>query len=141
MIVVDTNVISEIMRPAPASAVMQWLSQQAVANLAISSVSVAEIRYGLARLPEGARRTELEQNFRVFLARGFRDRVLSFTQATADVYGELVALRERAGKPIDALDAMIAATAKLFDAQVATRDIAGFSECGLVIINPWNQAH
>lgn len=137
MIVLDTNVISESMRPEPSPKVMAWLAQQTVADLAISSITVAEVRYGLARLPQGARRVELEEKFHIFISRGFCDRVLSFTQAAADIYGDLVAARERNGKPIDALDAMIAATATLFDASVATRDVGGFADCGLEIVNPW----
>ena len=137
MILLDTNVISETMRPTPSPAVMAWLRQQPVVDLAISSVTVAEIRYGLARLPAGTRRRELEDKFRIFLAQGFADRVLPFTQGAADVYGELVASRERSGMPIDALDAMLAATATISAAQIATRDIGEFTDCGLELINPW----
>ena len=137
MILLDTNVISETMRPTPSPAVMHWLRQQPVVDLAISSVTVAEIRYGLARLPAGARKLAFEDKFRVFLAQGFADRILPFTHGAGDVYGELVASRERSGMPIDALDAMIAATATISAAQIATRDIGGFTDCGLELINPW----
>ena len=139
MILLDTNVISETMRPTPSPVVMDWLRQQLAIDLAISSVTIAEIRYGLARLPVSTRRREFEDKFRVFLARGFADRILPFTHEAADVYGELVASRERSGMPIDALDAMIAATATISEAQIATRDIGGFTDCGLELINPWER--
>ena len=74
MILLDTNVISETMRPTPSPAVMDWLRQQLAIDLAVASVTVAEIRYGLARLPVSTRKRELEDKFRVFLARGFADR-------------------------------------------------------------------
>ena len=139
MILLDTNVVSEAMKPSPARAVMDWLREQAMQQLAISAVTVAEIRYGLARLPQGSRRLDLEERFRVFVMRGFSNRVLPFDGATAEVYGDLVARRESLGKPIGAFDAMIAATARVAQARLATRDVGGFEDCGLDLINPWEQ--
>ena len=138
MIVLDTNVVSEAMKPEPATVVMGWLRSQPMHLLLLSAVSVAEIRYGLSRLPEGRRRLELEERFHAFVTRGFSDRVLPFDQATAEIYGDLVAHRERAGKPIGAFDAMIAATARLAQAQVATRDVSGFDDCRVQLVNPWD---
>lgn len=137
MILLDTNVVSEAMKPVPAPAVLDWLREQPLHQLTMSAVSVAEIRYGIARLPKVRRRMDLEERFHAFLARGFSNRILPFDQATADVYGELVAHREGLGKPIDAFDAMIAATARITQAHMATRDTGGFQDCGLELVNPW----
>lgn len=137
MTVLDTNVVSEVMRPAPSAVVMAWLGAQALESLAVTAITVAEIQYGLARLPKGRRRTELEQNFELFLLRGFAGRVLPFDEACAHVYAEIVSLREQAGRPVEAFDAMIAAIARTQKATVATRDSAGFSGCGVKLTNPF----
>jgi predicted nucleic acid-binding protein len=137
VILLDTNVVSEAMRRTPSLAVMAWLRSHPINELTISAVTVAEIRYGLARLPGGARKAHLVERFRIFVTRGFAERVIAFDQTAADLYGELVATRERDGKPIDAFDAMIAATARVSGSRVATRDIGGFEDCGIELINPW----
>lgn len=102
-------------------------------------MTIAEIRYGLGRLPEGQRRRKLEERFRSFLARGFHDRIMAFDAAAAEAYSVLVIEREKAGQPIDAFDAMIAAIARMNGASVAARDVSGFAGCGVAIINPWEQ--
>ena len=139
MIILDTNIISEVMRPAPEPRVMVWLRKQPLKTLATTAVTLAEIRYGLGRLPEGQRRRNLEEQFRSFLARGFDDRILAFDAASAEAYSAIVIEREKAGRPIDAFDAMIAAIARMNSAWVATRDVAGFEGCGVDIINPWDE--
>ena len=139
MIILDTNILSEIMRPAPAPQVMAWLRQQPLSTLAVTAITLAEIRYGLERLAEGARRRNLEERFQAFLARGFDDeRILVFDAAAAIAYSTLVVEREKAGRPIDAFDAMIAAIARREGASVATRDRSGFENCGVDLINPWD---
>ncbi len=140
MIILDTNIISEIMRPAAEERVMAWLRKQPLKLLATTAVTVAEIRYGLGRLPEGQRRRNLEERFRSFLTRGFYDRIMAFDAAAAEAYSLIVVARERAGRPIDAFDAMIAAIARMNGASVATRDVSGFEGCGVDIINPWDEA-
>ncbi len=140
MIILDTNIISEIMRPAAEERVMAWLRKQPLNLLATTAVTVAEIRYGLGRLPEGQRRRNLEERFRSFLTRGFYDRIMAFDAAAAEAYSLIVVERERAGRPIDAFDAMIAAIARMNGASVATRDVSGFEGCGVDIINPWDEA-
>lgn len=137
MILLDTNVVSELMRPEPAAAVLAWLWTQSLRDLATTAVTAAEIRYGLARLPEGRRRRELEERFRLFLLRGFDRRILPFDAAASELYGEIVAGREREGLPIQVLDAQIAAIARCRGAVVATRDTAGFGGCGVEVLNPW----
>lgn len=112
MIVLDTNIISEIMRPKPEPRVMGWLRKQPLSRLATTAVSVAEIRYGLGCLPNGRRKHHLQAQFQSFLARGFRDRILAFDAAAAEAYSVIVVEREKAGRSIDAFDAMIAAIAR-----------------------------
>jgi predicted nucleic acid-binding protein len=137
VIVLDTNVISEVMRPAPDAGVMTWLRAQPFERLATTAVSVEEVSYGLCRLPAGRRRNDLQVRFRALLARGFGERILAFDAVAADLYGEIVSARQRTGRPIDAFDAMIAAIARSRAATIATRDAAGFKACGVPVLNPW----
>ena len=137
MILLDTNIISEAMKTDPAPSVMTWLRARPLETLAVSAVTLAEIRYGLGRISEGKRKRSLEERFRLFAARGFGERVLAFDGAAADAYGDIVVAREKAGRPIEAFDAMIAATARSRGFQVATRDISGFEDCGIELVNPW----
>jgi hypothetical protein len=138
VIVLDANVLSEVMRPLPDHRVVTWLRPHALAELAITAVTLAEISYGLHRLPHGRRRNDLETRFRALLAQGFKDRILAFDAVAADLYGDIVATRQAAGRPIDAFDAMIAAIARSRAAAVATRNVADFEHCGLVVLDPWN---
>lgn len=137
MILLDTNVVSEMMRPEPEAAVLAWLRAQALRGLATTAVTTAEIRYGLARLPDGRRRRALEERFGLFLLRGFDRRILPFDAAASEIYGEIVAGREREGLPIQVLDAQIAAIARCRGAVVATRDVSGFAGCGVEVVDPW----
>lgn len=137
MIVLDTNVISEAMRDAPDSRVNAWLEKQKLLNLAISTITIADIQRGLRRLPAGRRRCDLEQRFRDFVGRGFGGRILPFDEDSATLYGDLCRLREAEGLHADSIDMMIAAVARNADAALATRNIADFESCGLRLINPW----
>jgi len=140
VIVLDTNVISEVMRPDPDARVTAWLRSQPLGSLATTSVTIAEIRYGLARLSQGRRRMDREAKFEAFLSRGFSDRVYGFDVEAANVYGELIATRERAGRPLEGFDGLIAAIARVRGCTVATRDAADFDGCRVPIINPWDSA-
>jgi toxin FitB len=137
VIVLDTNVISEAMRPAPDAAVMAWLRAQPLLGIATTTVSLAEIDYGLSRMSPGRRREGLEAKLRTFLARGFGDRILPFDAAAAGLYGGIVTTRQAMGRPIDAFDAMIAAIARSRVAAIATRNVADFEGCGLTVLDPW----
>jgi predicted nucleic acid-binding protein len=125
------------MRPGPDGRVMTWLRAQPLAELATTSVTLAEISYGLRRLPRGRRRDDLEGRLRTFLARGFGDRILPFDAVAADLYGDIVIARQEAGRPIAAFDAMIAAIARSRAATVATRNLADFEGCGVPLLDPW----
>ncbi len=137
MIIVDTNVISELMRPQPNSRVLAWVAGQPRAELYTTHVNQIEIFYGIALLPEGKRRDSLQSAAEAMFAEDFAGRVLSFGAAAASHYAEIMLARRRAGKPIEGFDALIAAIARAQRARVATRDIGGFADCGLTLIDPW----
>lgn len=140
MIVLDTNVLSELMRKEPAPQVAACLKSQPVGRLFTTSITVAEILYGIRRLPLGRRRADLEQSFRDLMTRGFRDRLLVFDEAAAEAYSTVMTTRRRIGRPVEVLDAMIAAIALSRNAEVATRNTTDFVECGLQVIDPWNSS-
>jgi predicted nucleic acid-binding protein len=136
VIVLDTNVVSELMRPSPAAEVVAWVRQQARGSLATTAVTVAEIRFGLARLPVGRRTAQLQQIADEVLA-AFPAQVLPFDAAAAALYGDIAAARERVGHPIDALDAQIAAICRLREAPLATRNTKDFVHTGVELLDPW----
>ena len=138
MLILDTNVVSELMRPHPARNVVQWLEGQSSARLALTAVTVAEILYGLDLLPEGRRRHDLAGRFQAFLTRGFGERVLPFDGRAAGAYARLRGDRKRAGRALDALDAMIAAIAHAHSAAVVTRNVPDFEGCGVPVVDPWS---
>lgn len=137
MIILDTNVISEIMRPAPDEAVLVWLRGWAINELATTAINIAEIKYGLARLEPGKRSRELESKFVSFVSLGFGHRILDFDAAAAEAYGDLVVARECAGRPLEGFDGLIAAVAKATGLAIATRNRNDFEGCGVAVVNPW----
>jgi predicted nucleic acid-binding protein len=137
MIVLDTNVLSEMMRPAPSPVVMQWLESQPAEHLMTTALTVAEIEHGIGRLPAGKRRNSLEGSFRTLLARGFAQRVLPFDAAAAAEYAEIAVRRERSGRPVHGMDLLIAAVVRAHGLVLATRNEADFHACGFEVVNPW----
>ena len=137
MIVLDTNVISELMRPKPHSRVLAWMANLPRPLLHTTHINQAEILYGIAALPKGRRRAALAAAADAMFAEDFAGRVLSFGAAAAARYPDIVLKRRQAGNPIGAFDGLIAATALAAGARVATRDTAGFEGCGLILIDPW----
>lgn len=137
MIVLDTNVVSELMRPAPNPAVLAWVDAQSDRDLWLCSVVVSELLYGLARLPPGARRSQLTQAFEAMLADDFAGRVLAFDLPAAVVYADLVSAREQLGQPLAMADAQIAATCLAHGARLVTRNTRHFEGLGLPWVNPW----
>ena len=140
MIVLDTNVVSEMMRPSPEAPVIGWLNRQEAAALYVSTITVAEIGYGLQVMPAGKRRRSLEARFEKFVATGFAHRVLDFDMDAARSYGEIMGRRKKLGRPMGILDGQIAAIARAHGFVVATRNVRDFKECGLDIINPFQEA-
>lgn len=137
MIILNTNVISELMRTQPDANVKQWIKAQKIIHLAITAITIAEIQRGLARLPEGKRRTQLTANFSDFVAEAFSGRIFPFDEEAAYCYGEIAATCEAEGINTDAVDLMIAAIAGSRRAAIATRNVKDFTGCGVAIINPW----
>ena len=125
------------MRPDPDAAVLAWVAGQPRATLYTTKINQAEILYGIAMLPESRRRTVLAAACEAMFDEDLAARILPFGGAAAAHYADLVVARRRAGHPIEAFDALIAATALAAGAAVATRDIGGFEGCGLTLINPW----
>lgn len=139
MIVVDTDVVSELMRPSPSSQVRDWISAQAPGELCTTAVTVAEIRYGLERMPDGRRKDNLlAAATEVFAA--FSEFIQPFDADAAVWYATIVAQRDRLGLPIDGFDAQIAAICRALGAVLATRNTKGFRETGIDLIDPWQQA-
>ncbi|NWG54038.1 MAG: type II toxin-antitoxin system VapC family toxin [Hydrogenophilaceae bacterium] len=138
MIVLDTNVISEMMRPAPAAQVSAWFSAQAASSLFTTALTQAEILYGIAILPAGQRRDALAAAARPVFDHDFAGRVLSFDSAAAPIFSEIAAARRAAGQPISQVDAQIAAIARSRGASLATRNTQDFADCGIVVIDPWS---
>ncbi|WP_043840079.1 type II toxin-antitoxin system VapC family toxin [Muricoccus aerilatus] len=138
MILLDTNVVSELMRPRPDARVAAFLAARPLEELFLPSLVVAEIRYGLARLPDGQRRNGLEGLFERLLSEGFGDRVLPFDASGAAAYARARAARESAGRPIALADALIAGMALAHGASLATRNIDDFDQLGLTLLNPWD---
>ncbi|WP_175903808.1 type II toxin-antitoxin system VapC family toxin [Burkholderia seminalis] len=137
MILVDTNVISEPLRREPSAAVVEWLDAQHVETLFLSAISLAELRFGVAALPEGRRRDWLHQGIEQRVVPLFRGRILPFDDAASKAYGSLCARARAAGNPIAVADGHIAATAEANGLIVATRDVAPFKALGLRVIDPW----
>ena len=137
MILVDTNVVSELMRTAPEPSVVQWMNRQPPSQLHLASVSIAEITYGISILPHGRRRHGLQQRFDRFIAAGFAERVLGFDLAAALHYGEIMGSCKEVGRPMSVVDGQIAAPARSRGCVLATRNVTDFEACGLDLINPW----
>jgi toxin FitB len=133
MILLDTNVASELMRPEPSAAVESWVGAQPAAGMFISGITEAELRYGLAPLPDGQRQRRLLAQAEAMLAEEFAGRILPFDSAAASAY----VARRRSGRPISQADAQIAAIAASHGAAVATRNVSEFAECGILVLNPW----
>ncbi|HXJ42146.1 MAG TPA: type II toxin-antitoxin system VapC family toxin [Bryobacteraceae bacterium] len=138
MIVLDTNVVSELARSSPSRIVQRWLSQQPVFELYISAVTKAEIWYGIESLPEGRRKSQLAEDIRKIFEIGFPGQGLPFDEDAAREYSRIVAESKRLGRSLSQLDAMIAATAKSRGAILATRD-ADFGHSGIRLIIPWDE--
>lgn len=137
MILLDTNIISEVMRKKPSATVLAWLNAQDASTLYVSSVTIAEICYGLRILPEGQRRWHLQQTFEDFVAQGFELRVLDFTEAAARHYADIMGYRRELGRPMSLPDGQIAGIARSLRFTLATRNVADFEECGIAVVNPF----
>jgi predicted nucleic acid-binding protein len=137
MILLDTNVISELMRADPAPDVLDWFGRQDATGLFISAITEAELRTGVAILPAGQRRDGLQAALDDMLDKDFLDRILPFNSPAARAYADIAVRRRAAGRPISDADCQIAAIARSVGAPVATRNVKDFDGCRIVVINPW----
>ena len=137
MILLDTNVVSELMRPAPSKAVLAWFASQEATDLYLSAIGEAELRRGAAMLPEGKRRAQLMAAIDAMITEDFAGRILAFDSSAAQAFVLVFLERRAAGRPISFADCQIAATARAQGAAIATRNTADFAGCGIAVIDPW----
>ena len=138
VIVLDTNVISELSRERPEPAVSAWFLRQQPDFLATTSVSLAEVLYGLELLPKGRRRERLSELSRVIFEIALRSRIFGFDAYAAPHYARLRAEGRKSGLPMSPQDAQIAAIAAAARATLATRNVDDFKDCGIMVVNPWD---
>jgi len=138
MIILDTNVLSELMRPKPSPRVVEWVVKHPAAELFTTSITEAEISYGVELLTKGKRRKGLRAAGEAMFAEDLAGRILGFESDAARAFSRIAAHRRALGRPISHADAQIAAIAQIRRAKLATRNVADFVDCGLEIVNPWN---
>ena len=136
MIILDTNVLSELMRPEPAPAVLRWMALQPAGILHVTAISYAEILFGLYVMPDGRRRQHLTEQVESMFFEDFAGYVLEFDMAAAPSYAAILGTRQKSGRPLHPVDGMIVAIAQARGAAIATRD-SDFDGCGVPVINPW----
>jgi predicted nucleic acid-binding protein len=135
---VDTNVLSELLKAAPEPAVLAWFAQHRAESLFVSAVTQAEMTLGARLLPKGRRRDNLERAIQAMFDEDFAGRTLPFDSFTVAPYVDIVSARRAAGRPISQFDAQIAASALVHGACLATRNVSDFEGCGLQLVNPWD---
>ncbi|MCY4646652.1 MAG: type II toxin-antitoxin system VapC family toxin [Gammaproteobacteria bacterium] len=137
MVILDTNVVSELMRPSPEPAVVAWLNARPPRDLFVTSVTEAEVRAGIAFLPRGKRRRGLLEAADRAFGELFEDRVLPFGREAARACASIAAERRNAGRPISQIDCQIAAVARSMRASLATRNVRDFDGAGIRVLDPW----
>lgn len=137
MILLDTNVVSEVMRERPDPTVRAWLRALPRRELWTASIVIAELLSGIDLMPAGRKQQTLREAVEAMIAEDFRGQVLKFDVSAARHYAQILASRKHMGRPMREMDALIAATAKSNDATLATRNLRDFENCGLQLMNPW----
>ncbi len=137
MIILDTNVVSELMRPAPERMVLRWFSGQAAEDLHVTSITMAELLYGIELISSSRRRDGVRAGAEKMFGDVFADRILAFEDRAARAFSQIASSRRRQGKPISEIDAQIAAIARAHGATLATRNPYVFEACGIKLVNPW----
>ncbi len=137
MLILDTNVLSELLRPVPRAGVLQWLESQPRSQLFTTTITQAEIMYGVALLPKSARREKLTQATRGIFAEDFEEKILPFDSRAADLYAHIAAQRKSSGRPLSQFDAMIAAITLAHQARLVTRNGRDFAGCDIELVDPW----
>lgn len=139
MIVLDTNVVSELMRAEPHPAVIEWLGRHPNTSLFTTTLTQAEIFYGLRLLPEGKRRTALMEAADLLFENDMAGRVLPFDTDSAHFFALIAAERRAAGRPVSQIDCQIAAIVRSRGAALATRNVRDFEDCGISVFDPWEE--
>ena len=137
MIILDTNVISELIRATPDSGVRAWVNSRPLTQVATTAITAAELYYGVTRLPDGHRRQQLAVAVSALLNDALRGRIMPFDERAARRYADVITGREQAGRPIGVPDAQIAAICRELGAVLATRNIKDFEETGVELVDPW----
>lgn len=137
MNILDTNILSELMRPAPNMRVVDWLNGEEPLNVVITAITVAEILYGIERLPHGKRKQHFAKIAAEMFEEDFIERIFPFDEIAASYYAALVADSERSGRAVHSADAQIAAICQQHRAKLATRNVKDFKYMGIPIIDPW----
>jgi toxin FitB len=138
MTVLDTNVVSEVMHSSPSSAVLAWFSRmRAVDELFLTTITIAEILYGIELLPIGKRRDSLKSDAEAMFTQDYSARIVAFDEAAARAFAKIASSRRKSGRPIAEFDAQIAAIVSVHSATLATRNTADFEGCGIRLANPW----
>lgn len=137
MIVLDTNVLSELISPRPEPKVVAWLHEQVRSRLFTTAVSRGEMLFGVLVLPEGQRKRRLQQEVQAIFATDMAGRVLPYDGDAADAHAAFAAMRRAQGRPVEQADAMIAGIARSRGASLATRNVRDFEGCGITLVDPW----
>ena len=139
-LLLDTNVVSELLRPSPNPAVESWIAARLASELYFSAVGEAELRYGVAMLPEGQRKSALATAIEGIMREDFEDRILPFDSNAARAYANIVAAHRAAGRTVTTADCQIAAIAHSRAMTVATRNVRDFEDIGIEVVDPWSGA-
>lgn len=137
MIILDTNAISETLKPVPSQIVLRWLAAQDTASIFTTAITQAEIYAGIEVMPAGKKRQHLRQEVEGIFNEDLQEQILAFDHHAAEEFAKISAIRKSAGRPISQFDAMIAAIARVHRAALATRNTGDFEHCGIRLVNPW----
>jgi len=137
MIILDTNMLSEMMRATPNQSVVNWIEYQSRSTLFTTTITKAELLYGVSLLPDGKRKLETKTAIIEIIDIDLHGKVIDFDNESAGLYAEIASSRKKSGRPISQFDAMIAAITKSKSAKLATRNVKDFVDCGIDVINPW----
>ena len=140
MIILDTNVVTELMRPEPSPGVVDWVDRQTASDLWLTAITLAELLYGIGRLADGHRKSTLAGHLEAMVAEDFDHRIAPFDETAAAHYADIVVSRERAGRLISAADAQISAICRSHGGHLATRNTVDFATTGIAVSNPWAHA-
>ena len=137
MILLDTNVISELMRREPSAQVVAWIEERPRSRLGITAITQAEVLYGIELLPKGRRKQALLTTVQMMFSEDFRGRIFPFNSDAAYAFAKIFAIRQTQGRRISQLDAQIAAIVQTVGAELATRNVTDFEGCGIKVLSPW----